>query len=146
MTKIVLILLIALIFEAIGVVFLGEGLQQLGEVKPLNARNVLRLLGQGATNKYILLGVAFEAIFFGALLYLLARADVSFIWPLTSLGFVITTLAARIFRHEEISFVRWAGVILIVLWAMIVGWSEHQKLLKAKAAAKTIKVGNPTSS
>jgi drug/metabolite transporter (DMT)-like permease len=66
-------------------------------------------------------------VFFGALLYLLAQRDVSLVWPLTSLGFVITALAARWVLREEISWMRWGGVVLIVLGAGLVSYSEVAK-------------------
>jgi drug/metabolite transporter (DMT)-like permease len=73
------------------------------------------------------LGVFFEAIFFGFLLYMLSQKDVSIVWPLTALGFVITSLAARIFFNEQISSLRWAGICLIMLGAGLVTWSAKQK-------------------
>jgi drug/metabolite transporter (DMT)-like permease len=126
-TKFILIMLIALVFEAIGVVFLSAGLKQIGEPKTINEAEIASLITRGATNKNILLGVFFEAIFFGFLLYMLSQKDVSIVWPLTALGFVITSLAARIFLKEEISTVRWAGICLIVLGAGLVTWSAKQK-------------------
>jgi len=108
-------MLIALVLEAIGVVFLSGGLKQIGEPRTINAAEITSLIIRGATNKNILLGVFFEAIFFGFLLYMLSQKDVSIVWPLTALGFVITSLAARIFLKEQISSVRWAGICLIVL-------------------------------
>jgi drug/metabolite transporter (DMT)-like permease len=130
-TKFVLILLIALVFEAIGVVFLSAGLKQIGEPKTINATEIASLIIRGATNKNILMGVFFEAIFFGFLLYLLSQKDVSIVWPLTALGFIITSLAAKIFLKEEISSVRWAGICLIVLGAGLVTWSGKTKERKA---------------
>ncbi|HET6888083.1 MAG TPA: DMT family transporter [Candidatus Udaeobacter sp.] len=127
MTKFILILLIALVFEAIGVVFLSGGLNQIGEPKTINATEIMLLIKRGATNRSILIGVFFEAIFFGFLLYLLSQKDVSIVWPLTALGFIITSLAARIFLKEEISSVRWAGICLIVLGAGLVTWSAKQR-------------------
>jgi drug/metabolite transporter (DMT)-like permease len=126
-TKFILIMLIALVFEAIGVVFLSAGLKQIGEPKTINAAEIASLIIRGAANKNILLGVFFEAIFFGFLLYMLSQKDVSIVWPLTALGFVITSLAARIFLKEEISTVRWVGICLIVLGAGLVTWSGKQK-------------------
>ena len=120
-------MLIALVFEAIGVVFLSGGLKQIGEPKTINAAEIMWLITRGATNKNILLGVFFEAIFFGFLLYMLSQKDVSIVWPLTALGFVITSLAAKIFLKEEISSVRWAGICLIVLGAGLVTWSAKPK-------------------
>ena len=124
-------MLIALVFEAIGVVFLSAGLKQIGEPKTMNAAEIASLITRGATNKNILMGVFFEAIFFGFLLYMLSQKDVSIVWPLTALGFVITSLAARIFLKEQISSVRWAGICLIVLGAGLVTCTAKTKETKA---------------
>ncbi|MGI8965846.1 MAG: EamA family transporter [Limisphaerales bacterium] len=127
MTKIIIILLIALVFEAVGVVFLSGGLKEIGELKQVNASAIVQLIKHGVTNGKVLLGIFFEAIFFGALLYLLSQRDVTLIWPLTSLGFVITAVAAKIFLHEQVSLVRWIGVSLIVMGAAFVSYGEKSK-------------------
>jgi drug/metabolite transporter (DMT)-like permease len=134
MTKFIAILLVGLVFEAVGVVFLSQGLHEIGEVKSISAGEILRIIARGALNRHILLGVFFETCFFGVLLYLLSQRDVSLIWPLTSLGFVITALAARLVRHEEVSALRWTGVAIIVLGAALVAWSEQAKAKPAPPA------------
>jgi drug/metabolite transporter (DMT)-like permease len=134
MAKLLFILLLALVLEAIGVVFLSQGLREVGEPQRLTLPELGRLALRGLTNRHILFGVALEAIFFGALLYLLSQADVSFVWPLTALGFVLTTLAAKYIRHEEVSSVRWSGVVLIMAGAALVAWSERAKAPPAPAA------------
>jgi len=127
MTKVLVILLAALVFEAVGVVLLSRGLKEIGAGEQVNLSEVVRVIRRGATNPSILLGVTLEAIFFGALLYLLAQRDVSLIWPLTSLGFVLTAVAARILLNEGIHWTRWLGVALIVVGAMLVSYSEKMK-------------------
>jgi drug/metabolite transporter (DMT)-like permease len=127
MYKLIGILLVALVLEAIGVVWLSQGLKQVGELREVTVREVFRLVGRGATNQWLLLGVLFETIFFVTLLYLLKNWDVSLIWPLTSLGFVITTCAAKFVRHEDVNTWRWSGVALIVVGATLVGYSERAK-------------------
>ena len=127
MLKLIAILVAGLVLEAVGVVLLSHGLHEIGEVKRMSASEIGRLIGRGATNRHILMGVAFEAAFFGTLLYLLSQRDVSLIWPLTALGFVITAVAARFIRHEEVSPLRWGGIALIVLGAMLVALSEKKK-------------------
>lgn len=134
MTKILLILLIGLVFEAIGVVMLNHGLKQLDPVERIDVPTIVRVVKQGATNLSLLGGVFFEALFFGALLILMSRSDVSFIWPLTSLGFVLTTIAARFYLKEEVSLWRWCGVSLIMLGAGIITWTEQQKNASASPA------------
>jgi drug/metabolite transporter (DMT)-like permease len=130
--KYICILLIALVFEAVGVVFLSKGLKEIGEVSRISTTEIVSLIGRGARNPSLILGVLFEAIFFGALLYLLSQRDVSLIWPLTSLGFVITAIAAKVFLNEQVSWVRWSGVLLIVVGAGLVTWSEKLKERKQK--------------
>src|SRR5438270_814471 len=127
MAKLIGILLIALTLEAVGVVLLGLGLRQIGEMQQISFAEITRLIGRGITNSSILLGTLFETIFFVALLVMLKKWDVSLIWPLTSLGFVLTTLAAKYIRHEDVTALRWSGVILIVIGASLVGWSEKRK-------------------
>jgi len=127
MTKILAILIAGLVCEAIGVVFLSKGLKQIGEVKQVNAAEIWRAVKAGVTNVNILVGVALEATFFVALLVLLSRSDVSFIWPLTAMGFVLTTLTAKFLLQEEIPPLRWAGVLLIMLGAGLITWTEKAK-------------------
>lgn len=147
MLKIILVLVVGLVLEAVGVVLLSHGLHEIGELKRVSAAEIMRLVGRGATNRYILLGVAFEAAFFGILLYLLSQKDVSLIWPLTSLGFVITALAAHFIRHEHISALRWSGVLLIVLGAGLVAWSEKTKPAPADPSTPPVPAaGTPTGS
>ncbi|MGA3265905.1 MAG: EamA family transporter [Verrucomicrobiota bacterium] len=135
MTKLIVILLIGLVLEAVGVVCLSQGLHEIGGVKTFSTAEIGRIVARGAGNRNILLGILFEAVFFGALLYLLSQRDVSLVWPLTSLGFVITALAARLVRHEEISALRWTGVLIIVIGAALVAWSEQAKKPAAAPAA-----------
>jgi drug/metabolite transporter (DMT)-like permease len=138
MLKLIVILLIALVLEAIGVVFLSHGLKQIGELSQWRVSEVLRLVGRGLTNGNILIGVLMELIFFLALLYLLKSADVSLVWPLTSLGFVLTTLAAKYIRHEDVTALRWTGVFLIMGGAALVAYSE-----KSKSVPPALKVSAP---
>ncbi len=133
MAKILIILVVAFSFEAIGVITLKCGIDQIGpgytERKaslPL-WRNVLKLVGDWFTNKNILLGLLLETIFFVLLQYLLGQRDVSFVWPLTALSFVMTTLAAQFILHERVDVLRWSGVVLIVAGAMLISYGEHNK-------------------
>jgi len=137
MTKILIILVIAFSFEAIGVVTIKKGLDQIGPRYTARKAttpfliNLLKLVGDWFTNKNVLLGLLLETIFFIQLQYLLGQRDVSFVWPLTAVSFVMTALAAKFFLHEHVDAARWTGVVLIILGAGFIGYSEH---VKPKAA------------
>jgi len=133
MTKIWIVLIVAFVFEALGVIVLKKGLDEIGpryterRATTPALKNVLLLVRDWFTNKNVLFGVALEAAFFIMLQYLLGQRDVSFIWPLTALTFITTTLAAKYLLHERVSGTRWAGVALIMIGAALITWSEHQK-------------------
>ncbi len=127
MFKLLLILLIGLVFESTGVVLLKKGMTQIGEVQVVNVSEVLRVVKSGATNTQILLGVFFEALFFVCQLILMSKSEISFLWPLTALSFVFATFAAILFLHEQVSAVRWAGVIFIMIGAALITYSERPK-------------------
>ena len=138
MAKLLLILFIGLVFESVGVVLLKKGITQIGEMKTVNVAEVARVVKAGVTNGQVLLGVFFEALFFVCLLVLMSRSDISFLWPLTALSFVFATLAAMVFLHERVSGVRWAGVVLIVVGAALISYSEQNK--EKSAQQRTVQV------
>ncbi|MGZ4961021.1 MAG: hypothetical protein ACXWBP_08375 [Limisphaerales bacterium] len=132
MVKIFVILVVAAIIESIGVAFLAGGLKELHGIKTVSVSEIARAVVEGATNGKIVFGVFLEAIFFGALCYMLSQKDVSLIWPLTSMGFIVTTLAAKFILHENVSAIRWGGVMLIAIGALLTSYSEHEKEQAAK--------------
>src|SRR5690242_14979539 len=127
MTRLVIILFVALCFETTGVIMLSKGLRALPGPKNYSPGEIARLVGRGATSRNIVLGIAFEAVFFVGLLMLMSNADVSFVWPLTSLTFVFSTFAAKIYLHEHIDPLRWLGVSLIVCVAGLITYTEKSK-------------------
>jgi uncharacterized membrane protein len=127
MTKILVVLIVAAIIESVGVAFLSGGLKEIGGAREISAVEIARVVKVGATNARILIGVGLEAVFFGCLLYMLSLRDVSFVWPLTSLGFIFTTLAAQFVLHESVTATRWLGVVLIALGAGLTSYSEAAK-------------------
>jgi drug/metabolite transporter (DMT)-like permease len=124
MAKIILILVVAAIIESVGVVYLSGGLKEVQGVREITVSEIMRVARSGVTNGRIIAGVALEAVFFGILLYLLSKRDVSFVWPLTSFGFIVVTLAAHFIQHEKVSALRWGGVLLIAIGASLTSYSE----------------------
>ena len=45
---------------------------------------------------------------------LLSWADLSYVLPVTSVGYVLSALCGKFFLAEQISLTRWAGTLLIV--------------------------------
>jgi uncharacterized membrane protein len=142
MLKLLIILLIGLAFESTGVVMLKKGMGQIGDVAKISVSEVTRIIKAGATNGSILFGVFCEAVFFATLLILMSKSEISFLWPLTGLSFVFATFAAIIFLGEKVSPMRWAGVVLVVMGAVLIGYSEKASE-RAKAVSSTPAISKP---
>ncbi len=127
MFKTVCILLVALVLESAGLALLSRGLKQIGEPLSYAPLELFRMAGRGVANPSILSGVFLEAIFFALFLLLLSQKDVSVVLPLTSLGFLLTTLIAKYFLHEPVTGLRWVGICLIVCGSGLVNLSDQRK-------------------
>ncbi len=134
MAKIIIILFVGAIIESIAVACLGSGLKELDGIKTISISEIWRIFLEILRNGRILCGVFLEAVFFGALCYMLSQKDVSLVWPLTSLGFIVTTVSAKFILRERVSAMRWGGVLLIAIGAALTSYSEHQKEQAAKTA------------
>lgn len=55
---------------------------------------------------------------------LLSWADLSYVLPVTSLGYVASAILGRFFLDEQITTARWAGTLLIVAGTVLVGLGQ----------------------
>src|SRR5438045_1017971 len=62
---------------------------------------------------WVILGVVTLICFFSCYIASLSWADLTFIMPATSFGYVLTALLSAMVLHEHVSVSRWAGIILI---------------------------------
>jgi len=58
-------------------------------------------------------GIVLLIGFFSSYLTALSWADLTYVLPASSLGYVIMTLLARFWLHEHVSPMRWLGVVFI---------------------------------
>lgn len=79
------------------------------------------------------LGITLLILWLLTRMALLSWADLSYVLPVTSAGYVANALIGRFFLHEQITQARWMGILLIVAGMTLVGLSEPQT---AKAVPK----------
>jgi len=48
-------------------------------------------------------------------------ADYSYVMPVGAFGYAVLTLLAVVFLHEDVSLLRWIGVILVCIGVFLVG-------------------------
>lgn len=62
---------------------------------------------------WVAVGILFLIGFFACYLTALSFADLTYVLPATSVGYILMALLARFFLHEQISPARWSGIVLI---------------------------------
>ena len=72
-------------------------------------------------NPWVMLGVSLLILWMLARMTLLSWADLTYVLPVTALGYVLTALMGRLFLGEHVSLGRWAGIALIVGGVFLVG-------------------------
>ena len=80
-------------------------------------------------NPWVAVGVCLLLVWMLSQMLLLSWADLSFVLTVTSIGYVLTAIAGRIFLAEQISPARWAGVLLIMGGVALVGRTAHNTTL-----------------
>ncbi len=75
-----------------------------------------------------MLGISLLILWLLSRMALLSWADLSYVLPVTSLGYVASTLIGRFLLDEQVTPLRWAGTLLIVAGTVLVGaGSPHTK-------------------
>lgn len=65
-------------------------------------------------NPWVMGGVVLLSLWLLSRMALLSWADLSYVLPVTALGYVASLLLARVFLGERVTLGRWAGTVLIV--------------------------------
>lgn len=85
---------------------------------------------------WVAVGILFLLGFFACYLSALSWADLTYVLPATSLGYVLMALIARFALHEHVSLIRWLGIGLISAGVgFVTQGPELTTARKAKAAA-----------
>jgi drug/metabolite transporter (DMT)-like permease len=97
------------LFAAAGDSLLSHGMKQTGSISLERWSSVILAI----LNPSVALGILLLLGFFVCYTTALSWADLTYVLPATSLGYVLLALIARFFLHEQISPARWLGILLI---------------------------------
>ena len=81
---------------------------------PISVAHPLSLIGAVFT-PWIALGIALLIGYFASYLTALSWADLTFVMPATALGNVFVALLAHFWLREDISWMRWMGIVMITV-------------------------------
>ena len=112
--------IIVVLSNVFGNFFLTWGMKHRAEALTLSAGSYI----QAILSPWVSLGISLLILWMLARMALLSWADLSYVLPVTSLGYVGNSLAGKLFLNEQISSARWTGTVLIVAGTMLVGWGS----------------------
>jgi drug/metabolite transporter (DMT)-like permease len=72
-----------------------------------------------------MLGIAVLIAWMLLRMRLLGLADLSFVVPVTAVGYVLSALAGVILLHEHVPLRGWIGTVIIMAGATLTGLTEH---------------------
>src|ERR1700719_4930039 len=88
---------------------LSHGMKQTGSISLNHLQGVI----YAVLNPWISVGIVLLLAFFASYMTALSWADLTYVLPATSLGYVLLALVAKFALHEQVSPMRWAGIALI---------------------------------
>jgi len=97
------------VFAAAGDTMLSHGMTQVGRVSIHHLQGLILAV----LNPWVAVGILLLLAFFSSYMSALSWADLTYVLPATSLGYVLLALVARFALHEHISILRWLGIMLI---------------------------------
>jgi drug/metabolite transporter (DMT)-like permease len=113
---------IVVLSNAFGNLFLTLGMKQDAEALTLSPFPFLRAI----FSPWVALGILLLVLWLLSRMTLLSWADLSYVLPVTSMGYVASALLGRWFLAEHITAGRWAGTLLIVAGTILVGRGNPQ--------------------
>jgi len=101
----------------LGNLSLAWGTKHFPQVLSLNPVVYLRAM----VDPFVALGIAMLILALLVRMALLSLADLSFVLPVTAIGYVLATLFGQVFLHEAVSIQQWMGTVLIFMGTGLVG-------------------------
>jgi drug/metabolite transporter (DMT)-like permease len=115
--------LVVILSNSVGNLLLAVGMRESDDV----SASPLALI-QAIFNPWVLAGITLLILWMLARMTMLGWADLTYVLPVTALGYAISAALGALFLSETITPARWAGTLLIVTGTILVGMGNpHQE-------------------
>lgn len=97
------------LFAASGDSLLSRGMKEIGNISFHRITDMLLAI----TDPYVAGGILLLLAFFACYMTALSWADLTYVLPATSLGYVLIAFIGKFLLHENVTLTRWLGILLI---------------------------------
>lgn len=116
------LILLDVLLNVTGQLSLKYGMAKVGNFS-LSMSTLPPIFLKAATNLHVLFGLLCYGLGFMVWLVVLSKAEVSYAYPLISLGYVFTALLARAIFGEAVGTTRLAGIFVTCLGVLLIARS-----------------------
>lgn len=116
------VLLLFIGLKAAGNLSLAWGMQHLARNVSANPLFYVRAM----LDPFVALGIVLLIVALLARMVLLSVADLSFVLPVTAVGYVLAALLGKLVLHEVVTRQRWLGILLIFAGAALVSLTRQK--------------------
>jgi multidrug transporter EmrE-like cation transporter len=107
------LILLGVLLNAAAQLFLKEGMRRIGHFDFIWA-NIVPIGVQVAGNVFILSGLVCYVVSVAVWLLVLSRVEVSYAYPMLSVGYIVNAVAGYYLFQENLSLTRITGILIII--------------------------------
>jgi drug/metabolite transporter (DMT)-like permease len=113
------LILLGVLLNACAQLALKQGMRDIGHFV-FSIENILPIGAKVALSPFVMIGLLCYVVSVIVWLMVLSRVDVSYAYPLLSVGYIVTAFAGRLFFGEVLGPVRWAGILIICMGVYLI--------------------------
>lgn len=120
MLRVIVAMTIAAASAALGQILVRRGMQQVGSLENYAPLALAAYFWHALCNLNVILGTILNAVFYFLFLAALSWADVTVALPMSAIEYCFAAFLAIMMLKENVSPMRWAGIILIVIGVILI--------------------------
>ena len=119
MNRYIPLILTGVLLNAVAQLCIKQGMRIIGRFD-FALEQIIPVGLKTAVNPYIFSGLVCYVVSVVVWIMVLSRVDVSYAYPLLSIGYIVTAVVARIFFGEALGFNRCAGIFVICIGVYLI--------------------------
>jgi drug/metabolite transporter (DMT)-like permease len=116
-------LVVSVVFAVAGQFTLKTAMNAVGRIGATEIAEAGDTIVRALKEPRLWLGLALFGISAVFWLVVLSRVDLSVAYPFVGLSYIVVVLFARLFLHEQVTALRWLGVVVVAVGIAIIGFS-----------------------
>jgi drug/metabolite transporter (DMT)-like permease len=116
-------LVVSVVFAVAGQFTLKTAMNAVGRIGATEIAEAGDTIVRALKEPRLWLGLALFGISAIFWLVVLSRVDLSVAYPFVGLSYIVVVLFARLFLHEQVTALRWLGVVVVAVGIAIIGFS-----------------------